>query len=103
MKFYPIPKNVNIMNVLLMAYVSNYDIKNIYPPTKEGKKLSYLHNGKFINFGSKYYDSYDRHLDKDRRESYLKRAKNIKGNWKKDKYSPNNLSINLLWSNKINL
>ena len=23
----------------------------------------------------------------------------IKGNWKKDKYSPNNLAINLLWNN----
>ena len=32
-----------------------------------------------------------------RRNAYLKRATNIKGNWKDNKYSPNNLAINILW------
>ena len=32
-----------------------------------------------------------------KRKSYLSRATNIKGNWKKNKYSKNNLAINILW------
>jgi len=32
-----------------------------------------------------------------RRKSYRARATKIKGNWKADKYSPNNLAINILW------
>jgi len=32
-----------------------------------------------------------------RREAYLNRANNIRGNWYQDKYSPNNLAIHLLW------
>ena len=32
-----------------------------------------------------------------RRELYRKRATNIKGDWKKNKYSANNLAINILW------
>ena len=32
-----------------------------------------------------------------RRMAYRARATKIKGNWKKDKYSPNNLAINILW------
>jgi len=31
------------------------------------------------------------------RAAYLARAKKIKGNWKKDKFSPNNLAIKILW------
>ena len=34
---------------------------------------------------------------KERRRLYKKRALNIKGEWKKNKISPNNLSINILW------
>lgn len=32
-----------------------------------------------------------------RRAAYRARASNIKGDWKSDKYSPNNLAINILW------
>lgn len=32
-----------------------------------------------------------------KRQSYLSRANNIKGDWKDDKYSRNNLSIHILW------
>ncbi len=41
-----------------------------------------------------------KHQDLKRLNIYLSRATKIKGNWKKDKYSPNNLAINLLWNNK---
>jgi hypothetical protein len=32
------------------------------------------------------------------RKSYLSRATKIKGNWKSNKYSPNNLAIRILWA-----
>jgi hypothetical protein len=43
------------------------------------------------------YEDYTIHQDDKRRDSYLSRATNIKGNWRDNKYSPNNLSIHILW------
>jgi len=54
-------------------------------------------NGKWIHFGAMGYEDYTKHKDDKRRENYLNRASNIKGSWKQNKYSPNNLAINLLW------
>ena len=42
-------------------------------------------------------EDYTKHKDEKRRKSYLARAKGIKGDWKNNKYSANNLSIHLLW------
>ena len=56
-------------------------------------------------------DDFTQHKNKDRQQNYLKRSSNIKGNWsefknstrksliseKNNKYSPNNLSMNILW------
>ena len=53
----------------------------------------------YIHFGDLRYEDYTKHQDLKRLNSYLSRATKIKGNWKKDKYSPNNLAINLLWNN----
>jgi hypothetical protein len=52
---------------------------------------------KWINFGQLGYQDYTKHRDKKRRKNYLTRSKSIKGNWKTNKYSPNNLSRNILW------
>jgi hypothetical protein len=52
---------------------------------------------KTVHFGSKLED-YTKHQDEDRRKRYLARAKGIKGEWRNDKYSPNNLAIHLLWN-----
>jgi len=54
-------------------------------------------NEKWINFGQIRYQDYTKHRDKTRRKNYLTRSKGIKGNWKNNKYSPNNLSRNILW------
>jgi hypothetical protein len=54
-------------------------------------------NGKFIHFGSILFSDYTKHLDKERQKNYLARATKIKGNWKDDKYSPNNLSLYGTW------
>lgn len=98
-KEYPIPEIVNMKNVILMAKKAGYDPERIMPPTRKNSKLSYLTpDGRRINFGNKHYPSYDRHMDIDRRERYLQRAKGIRGGWYNDPYSPNSLSINLLWN-----
>jgi hypothetical protein len=69
-------------------YFSNHKNKKyaVYDP---------IHN-KMIHFGSNLED-YTFHRDKKRRENYLKRANGIKGNWRSNPYSPNNLAINVLW------
>jgi hypothetical protein len=54
-------------------------------------------DGKIVNFGQMGYEDFTKHKDEGRRENYLKRAQGIRGNWRKDKYSPNNLAINILW------
>lgn len=63
---------------------------------KPDKKYKVIHNGKTTHFGSKLED-FTKHKDPERRKAYLARSGNIKGNWKNDKYSANNLSRNLLW------
>ena len=52
---------------------------------------------KWIHFGQMGNEDFTKHKDDKRRENYLKRTANIRGNWKDNKYSPNNLSRNILW------
>ena len=54
-------------------------------------------SGKLVHFGAIGFEDYTKHKDNKRRENYLKRSAGIKGNWKSDRYSPNNLSRVLLW------
>ena len=66
--------------------------------TKKNKKYMVTRpDGKIVHFGQMGYEDFTRHKDKIRRKNYLTRSRKIRGNWKSDKYSPNNLSINLLW------
>lgn len=70
----------------------------IYLSDKEEKKYMLQDpNGKWVHFGQIGYEDYTKHLDKDRRHNYLTRTKNMKGDWKNNKYSANNLSRNILW------
>jgi hypothetical protein len=52
---------------------------------------------KWIHFGQMYYEDYTKHKDEDRRYNYLRRSQGIKGDWRDNIYSPNNLSRLLLW------
>ena len=52
---------------------------------------------KWISFGQLGFEDFTKHNDKERRQRYLNRATNTKGDWKKNKYSPNNLAIHILW------
>ena len=66
--------------------------------TKKNKKyMITTPDGKIVHFGQMGYQDYTKHKNKTRRKNYLTRSRKIKGNWKSDKYSPNNLAIKLLW------
>jgi hypothetical protein len=71
----------------------------IYRSIKKDKKyMVYNPNTeKWIHFGQINYEDFTKHKDEKRRQNYLKRTANMRGNWKDDKYSANNLSRNLLW------
>ena len=75
--------------------------KLVEPSTRKNKKYMILNDdNKYIHFGDIRFSDFTKHNDLERRKRYLNRARNIKGNWKKDKYSANNLAINLLWNDK---
>ncbi len=65
-----------------------YMVQEQNPSTKRSK---------WVHFGQMGYEDYTKHHDTKRRKNYLQRSTNIRGNWKTNKYSPNNLSIHLLW------
>ena len=73
--------------------------KSVEPSTRKNKKYMIMNDdNKYIHFGDSRFEDYTKHQDEERRKRYLSRATKIKGNWKKDKYSPNSLSQNLLWN-----
>jgi len=73
------------------------DVK-MYISTNKNKKYMIINpSGKKVHFGSILYEDFTKHKDKLRQKSYLARSAGIKGNWKNDPYSPNNLSRNILW------
>ena len=66
--------------------------------TKRDKKyMITTPNGRIVHFGQMGYEDYTKHGNKTRRKNYLTRSGKIKGDWAKDKYSPNNLARKLLW------
>jgi len=66
--------------------------------TRKTKKYMVIKpDGNVVHFGQMGYEDYTKHKNKTRRKNYLTRSGKIKGNWKKDKYSANNLARNLLW------
>jgi hypothetical protein len=82
----------------------------IFPSTRKSKKYMIYdnRNDKFIHFGSsdhfdytKYIQLYGYPIANQHRERYLKRALKIKGMWMKNRFSPNWLSIHLLWMKEI--
>jgi len=87
-------------NKYVLQNARNYlgDDVEIKPSTRKFKKYMVLKpDGKWSHFGDIRYEDFTQHFDDKRKENYLARAENIKGNWKNDKYSPNNLSIHILW------
>jgi len=75
---------------------NNVDIELSDNPKK--KYMIYNPNtDKWIHFGQMGYEDFTKHLDPVRRHNYLTRTAFMRGDWKHDRYSPNNLSRNILW------
>lgn len=84
----------------LKNYLINNNINddiNLYLSYKKNKKYMINVNGKTIHFGDIRYEDFTKHNNQKRRLNYLNRTSNIKGNWKNNIFSPNNLSRELLW------
>ena len=87
--------NPHIVLELLHEY---YGIdKELEISTRKNKKYMVKNNNKYIHFGDIRFFDFTKHKDKEKRTNYLKRSSKIKGDWAKDIYSPNMLSIILLW------
>jgi hypothetical protein len=72
--------------------------KTVEPSTRKNKKYMIMNDDhNYIHFGDLRYEDYTKHKDKTRRTNYLRRTKFMRGEWKKNKYSANNLSRNILW------
>jgi len=71
----------------------------LFVSLKDNKKYDVYDpiNNKWVSFGQIGYEDFTKHNDKERRKRYLNRATNMKGDWRDNKYSPNNLSIHILW------
>ena len=66
--------------------------------TKKNKKYMVTRpDGKIVHFGQMGYEDFTKHHDKKRRKNYLTRTKSMRGNWRNNRYSANNLSRNILW------
>ena len=75
------------------------DDTELYISNRKNMKYMILDdNNKFVHFGRIPYSDFTKTQNEKKKINYLKRATNIKGNWKNNKYSPNNLSINILWT-----
>lgn len=77
------------------------DDVNIQVSTRKDKKYMVYNptTNTWVHFGSfnPPMEDFTRHKNLSRRDNYLARSNAIKGNWRKNKYSPNNLSIHILW------
>ena len=82
-----------------MAYKYLGKTAKLYPGRIYNKKYSIYDpkNEKWVNFGQIGYEDFTKHHDKTRRANYLTRTKFMRGNWRSNKYSANNLSRNILW------
>ena len=71
----------------------------LYYSFKPDKKYMVITpDDKVVHFGAFGMEDYTKHQNEKRRINYLARATKIKGDWKNNKYSPNNLAIHLLWN-----
>ena len=97
-------KNINpndyLKIVKLISKNYGYDNNLLNFSNKSNKKLEY----KGVHFGSSsnndfiiYLLTTNKEIAIKKRDSYLSRASKIKGNWKNNDESPNNLAIRILW------
>jgi len=86
---------------IVMKNARQYLGQDVVLKLSDNPKKKYMvlnpHTKKWIYFGAMGYEDYTKHKDDERRNNYLKRSANIRGNWRDDRYFPNNLSRNILW------
>ena len=82
-----------------MAYKYLGKTAKLYPANNPQKKYKIYDpkNEKWVNFGQIGYEDFTKHKDKTRRKNYLTRTKFMRGDWKSNPYSANNLSREILW------
>lgn len=87
--------------ILAQKKAKEYLGKNaiLYISNRKDKKYMILdpNTNKMVHFGALGMEDFTKHKSLERRRLYIARASNIKGNWKNNKYSPNNLSLRILW------
>ncbi len=92
----------------VLSRAKHYYGENVILKKSTRKTKKYMifdpYNNKFIHFGqmgykdfTKYVQIYDIKRANQHRTRYLKRALKIKGKWMNNPYSPNFLSLLLLW------
>lgn len=88
--------NIKIVKQLALKY---YGHDMVYPSSRKYKKYMIYDpaNKTWTHFGDIRYKDYTKHQDDERRENYIRRAIKIKGDWYENPYSPNFLSLVLLW------
>ena len=81
------------------AYEYLGDTAHLYRSIKPDKKFMIFNPevDKWIHFGQIGYEDFLKHKNFDRMKRYRNRAGNMRGDWKSNPYSANNLSINILW------
>jgi len=82
-----------------MAYRYLGKTAKLYPSDKPEKKYMIFdpHHNKWVHFGQIGYEDFTRHKNVGRRHNYLTRTRGMRGNWRRNKYSANNLSRRILW------
>ena len=73
--------------------------KEVFLSTRKNKKYMIMNDDNhWVHFGQLPYTDFTKSRDQQKKINYLKRASKIKGDWKTNIYSPNMLSIVLLWT-----
>jgi hypothetical protein len=82
-----------------MAYRYLGKTAKLYPSDKKEKKYRICdpRTGHYVRFGQIGYEDYTKHRNTARRRNYLTRTAGMLGDWKRNPYSANNLSRNVLW------
>jgi hypothetical protein len=71
----------------------------LYLSSRKNKKYMIFdkNNNKWVHFGQIPYEDFTKHHNEARRQHFLKRTSSIRGNWRDNPYSSNNLSREILW------
>lgn len=80
-----------------IKYFNDPNIKIYLSTMKDHKYYIFDDNLKKVHFGSMAFSDFTKHNNLQRRQAYLNRSAGIRGDWKDNKYSRNNLSRILLW------